>query len=353
MVKQKIEQVSARATVTLTEVATRAGVSVMTASRALSGEGYISEALKQKVVAAADSLGYLPNLSARVMRGKRTNILGLMVNDLNSADVTAIVGEITNAARGRDKELLIYNMLDDNGRPRSGGSVKLLSGVCDGLLMLQRVSDELLDILEKTPTPVVLVNYWRTPTSLPVVRADNFVSARDAVRHLLQLGHRRIGFIGGTPYSGQSGERQRGYLAALAEQGITPPPEWVETGTFSQLSGLEAGRRLLALANRPTAIFAANDGMAFGVMDAARAMELSLPDELSVIGFDDIAAAAHTHPPLTTIGQPLQRLAEAAVHELLARIDKSPQRHSCIELPSEVVIRATTAAPANRPHAPR
>ena len=105
-------------------------------------------------------------------------------------------------------------------------------------LVLQGITDSLLRVLEKSAKPIVLVNFWRAPTSLPVVRADNFVSARDAVRHLLELGHRRIAFIGGTQNSGQSNQRLQGYMAALAEQVIEPAPQWLETVNFSHLSGL-------------------------------------------------------------------------------------------------------------------
>jgi LacI family transcriptional regulator len=219
----------------------------------------------------------------------------------------------------------------------------LLSGVCDGFLVLQGITDPLLHVLEKSSKPIVLMNFWRTPTTLPVVRADNHLSARGAVRHLLQLGHKRIAFISGTQNSGQNHQRLQGYLAALREQGIEPPAAWLETGNFSHQSGREATQRLLSLQNRPTAIFAASDRMALGVMEAAREMGLRLPDELSVVGYDDIEEAAEAEPPLATIRPPLQRLAETAVQELLARVDNLPQQHSCIELPSQFIPRASTA----------
>lgn len=339
----------ASSSITLHDVAARAGVSTMTASRALSGEGAVSHRSKSKVMAAADALAYVPNVSARVMRGARSNVLGVMLNDLTSPHLNAIVMEISKAVRSHNRDLVIYNMFYTNEAPREGSSVNLLGGVCDGFLVLQGITDRLLRVLEKSTKPVVLVNFWRAPTSLPVVRADNFVSARDAVRHLLELGHSRIAFIGGTQNSGQSAQRLQGYLAALAEQGIEPAPEWLETGNFSHLSGLEAGQRLLDLKERPTAIFAVSDRVAFGVMEAARNAGLRLPQELSIVGYDDIEEAALAEPPLTTIRPPLQRLAEAAVQELIARIENSPQQHSCIELPSQVVTRASTAPLGSKP----
>ncbi len=315
----------------------------MTASRAISGEGAVSRRSKHKVMAAADALGYMPNISARLMRGARSNVLGIMLNDFTSPHLNAIVMEISKAVRSHNRDLVIYNMFYTNEAPREGASVNLLGGVCDGFLVLQGITDNLLRVLEKSAKPIVLMNFWRTPTSLPVVRADNFISARDAVRHLIELGHRRIAYIGGTNNSGQNIQRLQGYLAAMAEVGIEPAPEWQETGNFSHLAGLEAGKRLLSLPERPTAIFAASDTMAFGVMEAARGFSLRLPEELSIVGYDDIEAAALADPPLTSIRPPLQRLAEASVQELLARVEHSPQQHSCIELPSQVMIRASTA----------
>lgn len=341
MTKSKPSQ--ATSNITLHDVAAHAGVSVMTASRAISGEGAISRRSKDKVMAAADALDYVPNVSARVMRGARSNVLGIMLNDLTSPHLNAIVMEISKAVRSHNRDLVIYNMFYTNEAPREGSSVNLLGGVCDGFLVLQGITDSLLRVLEKSSKPIVLVNFWRSPTSLPVVRADNFVSARDAVRHLIELGHRRIAYISGTENSGQNGQRLQGYLAALAEHGIEPAPQWLETGNFSHLSGLEAGTRLLNLPQRPTAIFAASDRVAFGVMEAARTAGLRLPEDLSIVGYDDIEAAALATPPLTSIRPPLQRLAEAAVQELMARIENSAQQHSCIELPSQVIIRASTA----------
>lgn len=328
---------------TLHDVAAKAGVSVMTASRALSGEGAVSGRSKKKVMAAAEDLAYVPNVSARVMRGARSNVLGIMLNDLTSPHLNAIVMEISKAVRSQNRDLVIYNMFYTNELPREGASVNLLGGVCDGFLVLQGITDGLLRVLERSAKPIVLMNFWRTPSSLPVVRADNFVSSRDAVRHLLALGHQRIAFIGGTNNSGQNIQRQQGYLAAMAEAGLTVLPEWLQEGNFSHRAGMEATKRLLGMRERPSAIFAASDMMAFGVMEAARGFGLRLPEDLSVVGYDDIEDAAKSVPALTSIRPPLQRLAEAGVQELLARVENTAQQHSCIELPSQLMIRASTA----------
>jgi LacI family transcriptional regulator len=280
------------------------------------------------------------------MRGSRTNVVGVLVNDLNTSVVNAITSEITTLVRKVGMDMLIYNAVENLGSTANGG-INVLKSVCDGLiLVLPRIDEGYIATLEKSQVPIVLVNYWRTDTSLPVVRADNYFGAREAMRHLLQQGHQRIGFVTGSSFSGQSTERQRGYTDALREYGIGIDEKLIVQGKFSQLSGLEAGRQLLTQANPPTAIFAANDEMALGVMDAARALKLRLPEDLSIVGFDDIGAAANVHPPLTTVRQPLGQLAEAALQELLNRLNHTGQAHSTIELPSEVVIRSSTTAPA-------
>ncbi|SFV17376.1 LacI family DNA-binding transcriptional regulator [Pseudoduganella namucuonensis] len=328
------------ATATLNDVAGKAGVSVMTASRALSGEGYVAQKTREKVVAAAEELGYTPNLSAKMMKGSRTNVVGVLLNDLNSSVINAVVGAISTAVRKAGMDMIIYNAVEDLGSPGSKGANRMLQGLCDGLLLVMpKVREGHIEALERSKLPIVLINYCRTETSLPVVRGDNYFGAREAVRHLVALGHRRIAFITGSAYSGQSGERQRGYNDALNEAGIAPDAQLVVQGDFGQLSGFEAGQKLLGLGQPPTAIFAANDEMAFGVMDAARANGKRIPQDVSIIGFDDIPAAAHVHPPLTTIRQPLQQISDMAVQELLRRIAASPEQRSRTDFPSELVIR--------------
>ncbi len=334
--------------VTLVDVAKIAGVSVMTASRALSGEGYASDETRAKVQAAAKQLGYTPNALARMMKGGKTNVIGVVVNEVSSPVINAIVHALSEEVRKVEMDLFIYNSLGDLGADKGKRVSELLHGLWDGLLyVLPRMTDDYLETLEKNPSPIVLINYFRHETSLPVVRADNFNGARDAVAHLIELGHRRIGFIRGTSYTGQSEERERGYCAALADAGIPLDPGLVRDGWFQERGGLEAGRELMAMAEPPTAIFAGSDMMAFGCMNAIREKGLQIPKDVSVIGFDDIPAATLTQPPLTTLRHPFQAMAQAAVQELVRRIRGLPGRRHRIEFPSEFVIRESTApAPA-------
>jgi LacI family transcriptional regulator len=243
-------------------------------------------------------------------------------------------------------DLIIYNAIDDLEHGQNKGLSHMLQGLCDGmLLILPRISDTHLKLLEQNDLPVVLVNYSRGDTSLPIVRGDNRDGAAAATRHLLQLGHQRIAFIAGDLHTGQSQERQRGYEQAMRGAGIAIGPGLVEAGDFSRRSGYAAACTLLALASPPTAIFAANDEMAFGAMDAVRAAGLRMPQDVSVVGFDDISAAAQAQPGLSTVRQPLVAISEAAVRELLLRVTGSGGHQPLIEYPSELVLRGSTAAP--------
>lgn len=333
--------------VTLVQVAAKAGVSVMTASRAMSGEGYVSEETKTKVHAAAAELGYAPNALARVMKGGRTNVIGVVVNDLSSVVVNAFVSALTEEVRKFEMDLFIYNSVGQLDEQTQRRHSQLLHGLWDGLIyVLPRMTDEYLGALEKSDSPILLVNFCRRETTLPVVQGDNYNAARDAVASLIAQGHQRIAFIRGSHWTGQSAERERGYRQAMADAGLTIDDAWVEQGTFSEQSGQQAAERLLALAARPTAVFSANDEMAIGCMNAARAQGLSVPEDLSLIGFDDVQAASLVRPQLTTVRHPLALMAQAAVQELMRRIHGQPGKRQRVEFPAEMVVRESTAPAA-------
>ncbi|QNM97670.1 LacI family DNA-binding transcriptional regulator [Chitinimonas koreensis] len=343
----------AESNATIYDIAQKAGVSVMTVSRALNGTGYVAEKTRAKVQAAAQELGYSPNLSAKVLNGSRTKVLGLLVSDIQAQAMTAIIGAIGRAAKEAGQDLLVYTTAQVGGeQPTAPDVMRVLGGICDGILMVMPgTSEQTLADMERGSLPVVLVNYWRTDTALPVVRGDNYQGSRAAVSQLAALGHRRIAFISGSPHSGQSQERQRGYRDALAAAGLAFDPSLLIEGDFAQSTGFAATRALLARPQRPTAIFAANDEMAFGAMDAIKAHGLRIPEDISVVGFDDIPSASHAHPRLTTVRQPLDAIGEAAVKLLLQRAAGDRQGASRIEFPSSLVLRDSTGpAPAAADH---
>jgi LacI family transcriptional regulator len=334
--------------VTLVQVAASAGVSVMTASRAISGEGYVSEETKARVQAAVAELGYAPHALARVMKGGRTNVIGVVVPDICSPAVTPFISALSREVRQYDMDLFVYDAVGQLDEEKQLRHNRVLHGMWDGLIyILPRFTDEYLRGLEASTRPVVLIGFCRCETSLPVIQGDNVNASRDAVASLIAQGHERIAFIRGSHWTGQSQERERGYRLAMQDAGLAVDERWVEEGMYSEQLAQAAAGRLLTLAPRPTAIFAASDEMAIACMGAAHALGIEVPEELSLIGFDDIPAARIVRPQLTTIRHPAPLMAQAATQELMRRILKQPGKRQRIDFPAEMVMR-DSAAPIRR-----
>jgi LacI family transcriptional regulator len=239
--------------------------------------------------------------------------------------------------------VLVYTVSDEDRRAHHDvlGLVRQFS---DGLLAILPRESLSLDSLATANLPVVVIDQRGTLNRFPSVSVDNYGGAQLAVEHLAELGHTRIAFLGGDDSIEGVRDRQRGYHDALARRGLPRDPELVVTGDLSQMTAFELASGLLELPDRPTAIFSANDQGAFGVIAAAREAGLRVPDDISVIGFDDIPMAEQFHPSLTTVRQPFQQMASSAVNTLLAQIagiDAASQR---ITFPAELVVRNSTGA---------
>jgi LacI family transcriptional regulator len=334
------------AAATVVDVAEHAGVSRMTVSRALSGNGYVSAAAKAKVKEAVEALGYIPNISAKVLKHTRTNVLGMLVSELRSPQIAQVVSSVGLATKRAGQDLFICLAAGDPADESPTAINHLLAGICDGILIaLPKTPAVSLQLIERSGVPAVLVDYAKGGTKLATVRGDNYNSAFAATQHLLDLGHRRIAFIAGSSYSGQSAERQRGYVDALQAAGIAVDPSLMPCGEFERPLGQEMGRQLLIRPDRPTAIFAANDEMALGVYDAARDLGLAVPGDVSLVGFDDIPAAGYRD--LTTVRESVQEIADTAVRTLLRQIETRVPTSQCIQFPNELVVRGSSG-PAPR-----
>lgn len=334
--------------ITLSEVAEEAGVSLITASRALRGVGRVAKETRERVLAAAAKVEYTPDMLAQKMRGGNSGLIGLFVNGFASLMMHELLSAINDEARRLNFDMVVFNAehFDDH---RRAGTAEMLRKLCDGLLLIMpNANDGLLTKLERAHAPCVLVNFAARPIDLPVVVGSNRVAARAAVDHLLSLGHRRIAFIAGTHYSGQSDERQRGYEEALQSAGIAANPGYVRQGDFTEASGFLQTRGLLALDERPTAIFAANDSMAFGALDAVAAAQLEVPRDVSVIGFDDVIRAEFVHPKLTTVRQPLNEIAVRAMAELVNAMRNRRAESFRLELPARLIVRESTGPVSER-----
>jgi len=323
----------------LSEVARLAGVAPITASRAIRGTGYVSDAARERIMQAAAQLHYTPDLLARRMRGDKSRLIGVFLNNYGPVVLHELVRAIGEQARKRDYDLLLFNA-DRFDSPERMPTCATLAKLCDGLLLVMPTADDrFLDTIERQQLCCALVCFDARQLALPSIVLENRAGARAAVEHLLGLGHRRIGFIAGSARTGQSGERERGYIDALAAAGIAHDPALVIDGAFSQPGGFAAAQRLLDLAAPPSAIFAANDEMAFGAIDAVASRGLKVPQDVSVVGFDDISTASYVFPRLTTMRQPYDALAERAVAEVVAMIEGRPPAAARIGFATELVVR--------------
>ncbi|MBB3222766.1 LacI family DNA-binding transcriptional regulator [Pseudoduganella umbonata] len=335
-----------RKTSKLSEVAKIAGVSPITASRAIRGVGYVSESARARIMEAAAQLNYTPDMLARRMRGDKSNLIGVFVNNYGSLVLHEVTRAISTEARARGYDILLFNA-ERFDSPARAGTVDMLSKLCDGLLLVMpNGADGYLDVLEQHRMPCVLVHYDARPVNLPVMALENRNGARMAVEHLLALGHRRIAFLAGTSATGQSAEREKGYKDALRAAGIRADASLIVGGAFNQAAGHAAAQQLLALNRPPTAIFAANDEMAYGAIDAIHSRGMKVPGDISVIGFDDIPLSSHVFPPLTTMRQPLAELAARAVGDVVTMAQGGTVPPERVPFAMELVIRQSTGPAA-------
>lgn len=301
-------------------MAEKAGVSIKTVSRVLNNEANVRPDTRERVKAVVAGLGYRPNLSARSLAGSRSFLIGLCFDNPNPA----YVSDAQIGAMGRCRESgyhLLVEPFDALGEDPAAVLEPMIYNVrVDGVILTPPVSDHaaVLAMLDASKTPYVRVSPERDREHGPSVYMDDYSAAYDMTVHLLGLGHRRIGFVRGHPDHGVSPRRYDGFAAAMADHGCAVDPDLVRQGYFTFQSGFSAAESLLAQKARPTAVFAASDDMALGVMSVAARLGLSIPSDLSVVGFDDNPAAKVVWPQLTTVRQPIAEMAAAAAELLIS-----------------------------------
>lgn len=333
---------------TIDQVAELAGVSPATVSKVLNNRPYVSAETRARIERVIAETGFVPSQRARGLSKQRSFILGLLIPytpDQLFADphLLECIRGIEDEANTRD-----YNLLLSTARaPAEAASacVRLMRrDVIDGAIVLETLDlQPFTEVLGQQEAPMVVIGYPHM-TSLHAVHADDYHGARLAIGHLLELGHRRIGVVGSVLRPFAVEERLRGVRTALQEQGLELDDALTALGDFSIESGERAGRSLLDRPDRPTAIFALNDRMAFGVMRTAREMSLSIPEDLSIIGFDDIPLATFAIPPLTTVRQPGFALGDAAAKALFALLDGLAPPPAAV-IPTSFIARGTTGPP--------
>jgi len=332
---------------TINDVAEAAGVSVATVSKAVNGRYGVAVETVERVLQVVQELGYESSLVASSMRSRRTGVIGVLVADFEpfSAEILKGVGE---ALRDTSYDLLAYSGSrgDEEGWERR--SLSRLSGtLIDGAIMVTPTV-----VRASADVPLVAIDPHTGPAGLPTVDSDGYGGARLAMQHLIGLGHRRIAHIAGPAPHGGRAWRLSGYRDGLRRAGIEYDESLVVDGGFSFEAGVAGARQLLDLDDPPTAIFAANDDAACGVMHEAFERGLRIPDDLSVIGFDDTPTARQIWPSLTTVRQPCREMGRIAAEQLLADI-REPGAGRLVHAPYELKLRNSTGpAPVSTRLAP-
>ncbi|TQL01198.1 LacI family DNA-binding transcriptional regulator [Cellulomonas sp. SLBN-39] len=324
----------------MSDVAHAAGVSVATVSKVVNGRYGVSASTLARVQEVIAEMGYETSLGARSLRSHRTNVLGILVAEFEPFSTELLKGA-SAAVAATGYELLAYS--GGGGSADPGWERRYLS----------RLSGTLVDgAIIVTPTvmdadpgiPVVAVDPHTGPSGLPTVDSDNTAGAFMATEHLLGLGHRRIAFLGGRPDLESARLREQGFRQAMARAGVPVDEELVAVGGYRPDSTAGPARALLTAAEPPTAVFAANDLSAITVVDVARDLGLRVPQDLSVIGFDNVPESALASPPLTTISQPLQEMGAQALL-LLVDLVAGRDTPTHLRLPTELVVRSSCAPP--------
>ena len=336
----------AKKAVTIRDVARHAGVSVATASRALNGMDIVNPQTRDRVLAVMSELGFTPSPAARRLSLGRTLTIGVVVSFLTRPQAAERLRGVDAVLTDSEFDLVIYNVESVQKRDHYLSTLAQ-SQRTDGLIVMSLPPPEGA-VLGRSPVPVVFIDV-HTPSvaAMPRVIGDDAAGGALAARHLLDLGHTAIGFIGDAtadPFGFTSSrDREAGLTAELAGGGVVIPDEWIGHGAHGRYQARELAHRILGGSRRPTAIFTASDTQALGVVAAAREIGLHVPDDLSVIGYDDIEAADYVG--LTTIRQQLFESGRRGAEVLLKEIGVRSEHPPVVPLAPELVVRATTAPP--------
>ena len=324
---------------TIVDVAAKAGVSFGTVSRVINNDVHVRPATRERVLQAMEQLGFVANRQARSLAGGKSGAIGLLVPDLGTGYIGEIIRGIDAELTLQELDLILYTT-HRTASKEANYVANLAQGMVDGLLLvLPRNPADYVGTLTQRNFPFVLIDHQGTGKEIPAVGATNWQGAFDATEHLLKLGHRRIGFITGSMDLGCAQDRLAGYRAALRTHHVPYTEELVYEGTFFQPDGFTGALALLDVPDPPTAIFASNDVMAMGAMDAIRQRGLRIPDDIAVLGFDDIPQAEMVRPALTTIQQPLEKMGRVATQMLLDLLEAPESKIQRIELPTKLIIR--------------
>ena len=326
---------------TLTEIASVAGVSLMTASRAINNRSGVSSEKREEILRISEDLGYVPNRAAQRLSGGRSHVVGVIA-PLHSSYSSELVLGIGSAGRVANYEMLVYSISTASHEPPPA-VIDLLGQVADGVIVVLPIEGKYLSRLAESNFPVVTIDEG-PPLPFPKVVVDNYQCGRMAIDYLASLGHRRIGFIDGEARLASVRDRLRAFRDGQVVLDLDRDEDLVAQGDSMQQGGFEATRRLLNLKKPPTAIFTGNDVGAVGALSAIRESGLSVPEDISLIGCDDIPLARQVFPNLTTIRHPLAQMSRAAVNMLIAMVSGFDPPTDTISFSPELIVRDSAAA---------
>ncbi len=329
--------------ITIQDVARAAGLSVSTVSRVLNDKDDVAPETSQRVKAVIAELGYTSSLAAKSLRSRRTRVIGLILPELEDPFCIQVMKGIHHAIVALGYDLMTYtsgSIKKHSKAEREQHYVSLLNGtITDGMIVVAPAAS-----MFSTSAPLVAIDPNSLCSDCLTVIARNCDGAVAAMQYLLGLGHRRIGYIGGRRDLLCAQQRLEGYQAGLRQAGIAPDPELVTIGDFTRAAGYSCAQRLLALPEPPTAIFAANDQSAIGALKAAHAAGRRVPDDVSVLGFDNVPEAAYCHPALTTVDQFIDKMGYVATEMLVALLQDGRLESERYEMPTQLVVRDSCRA---------
>ncbi|KQR64175.1 hypothetical protein ASF98_11820 [Arthrobacter sp. Leaf337] len=325
--------------VTSRDVAELAGVSQATVSRVMSSPAKLSPATKARVQAAMETLGYVPHAGAQAMKTRRTNTIGVVVADLTNPFYPEVLDELSRELDAAGFRVVIWNA---GGGSHHDALKAIREHAVDGVIFTTATEDslELQAAIEKN-SPIVLINRVVEGLDCDQVTSSNTAGGTAVANYLLAHGKTRVAFIGGAQNASTSRERGRGFLGRMAEQGHVVPEHFRFDGKFSHDISAQITNRLLARADRPQAIFCANDHMAFGALDALRAHHIQ-PKDCWVIGYDDVDMAAWDSFSLTTVRQPSREMARAGAEMMINRVHTPKHAPRKVNFPCDLIVRGST-----------
>lgn len=329
---------------TIKDVAKRAGVSVSTVSRVLNHHPHVADDVFQRVTDAITELDYSPSRVAQRLRATASQLIGVIFSDISNPFYIDVLRSIEHTLSQQGMSVLISNADSDPAREETFIRIMLNENIAGLIIAPTKEDVPALAAVARSGVPTVVVDRRLANLEVDTVLVDNFRGALTAIQHLIALGHTRIGVLSGPLHLTSGRERYTGYLQAMTDAGLQVDSSLTRFGNYRESSGYQLAQELLAAPNPPTALFVANNLMTIGALNAIHELGCRVPDDVSIIGFDDLAWAISLNPPLTTVAQPTSEIGTRAAELLLDRIKDPARSARTVVLPTQLKIRASCAS---------